>query len=170
MLQGSPLSGAEVPVTTICVCTCTAVLTYSALSDPHSHCKQCFPRLDGPRGKHPWQGLSSQTGLALTSRLRAGIGQLLPGRGPTHNWQSSKGSLHNVTSTCRIILFPVWLNTRQLYSHCTEVGCICTLLAFYRMAKQHISKVSATVHCTEVACIFALLAFYHMAQGSHKKN
>ena len=73
MLQGSPLSGAEVPVTTICVCTCTAVLTYSALSDPHSHCKQCFPRLDGPRGKHPWQGLSIQTGLALTSRLRAGI-------------------------------------------------------------------------------------------------
>ena len=98
MLQGSPLSGAEVPVTTICVCTCTAVLTYSALSDPHSHCKQCFPRLDGPRGKHPWQGLSSQTGLALTSRLRAGIGQLLPGRRPTHNWQSSQSLLHNVTS------------------------------------------------------------------------
>ena len=28
------------------------------LSDPHLHCKQCFPRLDGPRGKYPWQGLS----------------------------------------------------------------------------------------------------------------
>ena len=87
MLQGSPLSGAEVPVTTICVCTCTAVLTYSALSDPHSHCKQCFPRLDGPRGKHPWQGLSSQTGLALTSRLRAGIGQLFSVLRLTNNWQ-----------------------------------------------------------------------------------
>ena len=67
MLQGSPLSSAEVPVTTICVCICPGVLTYSALSDPHSHCKQCFPRLDGLRGKHPWQGLSSQTGLALWS-------------------------------------------------------------------------------------------------------
>ena len=64
----------------------------------------------------------------------------------------------------------MWLNTRQLYSHCTEVACICTLSAFYHMAKQHSSEVSATVHCTEVACIFALLAFYHMAQGSHKKN
>ena len=79
MLKGSPLSGAEVPGTAISVCTCTAVLTYSALSDPHSHCFQWFPGLGGPRGKHPWQGLSSQTGLALTSRLRAGIGQLLPG-------------------------------------------------------------------------------------------
>ena len=79
MLQGSPLSGAKVPMTLISMCTCTAVLTYSALSDPHSHCFQWFPGLGGPRGKHPWQGLSSQTGLALTSRLRAGIGQLLPG-------------------------------------------------------------------------------------------
>ena len=80
-----------------------------------------------------------------------------------------------------------------------EVACICTLAAFYHMAKQHSSEVSATVqrlcvsvlfqlstawlnstvnsskvsttvHCTEVACIFALLAFYHMAQGSHKKT
>ena len=29
-----------------------AVLTYSTLGDPHSHCKQCFPGLGGPRGKH----------------------------------------------------------------------------------------------------------------------
>ena len=29
-------------------------LTYNALSDPHSHCFQWFPRLGGPRGKHPW--------------------------------------------------------------------------------------------------------------------
>ena len=69
----------KVPGTSISMCTFTAVLTYSALSDPHSHCFQWFPGLGGPRGKHPWQGLSSQTGLALTSRLRAGIGQLLPG-------------------------------------------------------------------------------------------
>ena len=67
----------------------------------HTVNKQCFPRLDGSRGKHPRQGLSSQTGLALTSRLRAGIGQLLPGRRPTHNWQSSQGLLHNVTSHMR---------------------------------------------------------------------
>ena len=69
----------KVPGTSISMCTFTAMLTYSALSDPHSHCFQWFPGLGGPRGKHPWQGLSSQTGLALTSRLRAGIGQLLPG-------------------------------------------------------------------------------------------
>ena len=67
--------------------TCTAMLTHSALSDPHSHCKQCFPRLGGPRGKHPWQGLSSQSGLALTSRLRAGIGQMFSVWRLTNNWQ-----------------------------------------------------------------------------------
>ena len=49
-------------------------------------------------------------------------------------------------ATCGIILFPVWLNTRQLYGHCTEVACICTLSAFYHMAKHHSSKISATVH------------------------
>ena len=72
-------SGAEVPGTAISMCTCTASAGLIWLSDPHSHCFQWFPGLGGPRGKHPWQGLSSQTGLALTSRLRAGIGQLLPG-------------------------------------------------------------------------------------------
>ena len=35
------------------------------------------------------------------------------------------------------------LNTRQLYSHYTEVAGICTLSAFYHMAKPHSSKVSA---------------------------
>ena len=33
------------------------------------------------------QGLSSQTGLALTSRLRAGIGQLFSVLRLTNNWQ-----------------------------------------------------------------------------------
>ena len=108
MLQGSPLSVAEVPGTAISVCTCTAVLTYSALSDPHSHCFQWFPRLGGPRGKHPWQGLSSQTGLALTSRLRAGIGQLLPGWRTKNNWQWSKARSYEVKCHMAIIPFPVY--------------------------------------------------------------
>ena len=41
-------------------------LTYSTLSFPHIHCFQWFPRLDGPRGKHPWltkYNCFSQTGL-----------------------------------------------------------------------------------------------------------
>ena len=41
-------------------------LTYNALSDPHSHWFQWFPRLGGPRGKHPWltkEKVFSQTGL-----------------------------------------------------------------------------------------------------------
>ena len=47
----------------------SAMLTYNALSDPHSHCFQWFPGLGGPRGKHPWltnKNCFSQTGLEIT--------------------------------------------------------------------------------------------------------
>ena len=76
MTAGFSFSAVHVPVKLGLWYSCADL---QRLSDPHSHCKQCFPRLGGPRGKHPWQGLSSQTGLALISRLGAGIGQLLPG-------------------------------------------------------------------------------------------
>ena len=89
----------------------------SALSDPHSHCFQWFPRLGGPRGKHPWQGLSSQTGLALTSRLRAGIGQLLPGWRTKNNWQLYKARLYEIKCHMATIPFPVYsMNSNQLFS------------------------------------------------------
>ena len=68
MLKGSRLKDAEVPVTSK---VCVLVHRWPSAREviPHSHCLQWFPRLGGPRGKHPWQkGLTSQTGLGSNDR------------------------------------------------------------------------------------------------------
>ena len=114
MTAGFSFSAVHVPVKLGLWYSCADL---QRLSDPHSHCKQCFPRLGGPRGKHPWQGLSSQTGLALTSRLRAGIGQMLPGWRTKNNWQCFKARLYEVKCHMGIIPFPVYsVYTQQLLS------------------------------------------------------
>ena len=85
----------------------SAMLTYNALSDPNSHYFQWFPRLGGPREANK-KNFFSQTGLALTSRLRAGIGQLLPGWRTKNNWQWFKARLYKVKCHMTIIPFPVY--------------------------------------------------------------